>query len=434
MTVSTQTSVRIGIAGLGTVGVGAVKILTENAALISARSGRDITVTAVSARSKATDRGVDLAGYAWCEDAVDIASRDDVDCVVELIGGADGPAYDLAKATLENGKDFVTANKALIATHGRELATLAEKSGSVLKFEAAVAGGIPIIKAITEGLAANKIEGLYGILNGTCNYILTRMEREGLDFASVLKDAQELGYAEADPSFDIDGVDTAHKTVILAALAFGGMPNLDGIEIEGIRHVSRTDIDYANELGYRIKLLGVARMGANGLQQRVHPTMVPKSSAIADVHEATNAVVVEADFLGQSVYEGAGAGEGPTASSVVADLIDVARGNKTPAFGVPVASLVEHPAQVSDDQNGSFYVRLRVEDKPGVLSDLTTVLRDLGVSIGSLLQRGSADEGGVYVVFTTHKTRKSDIVNAAKQMEQLNSVLDKAVMLRIEHL
>lgn len=431
-----ENSKRIGvaIAGLGTVGVGVIKILQEHKSLLADRSGTLLEIEAVSARDRRKDRGVELANYGWCDNAVDLAAIDGVDAVIELIGGSDGPAYALAKETLKRGKHFITANKALIATHGLELAALAEENDGILRFEAAVAGGIPIIKAMTDGLAANRVSGLYGILNGTCNYILTRMEREGLDFDVVLKDAQDLGYAEADPTFDIDGIDTAHKTVILASLAFGCKPDLDNIAIDGIRHISSIDIEYARELGYRIKLLGVARQTANGIQQRVHPCMVATDSAIADVHEATNAVVVEGDYVGQTVYEGAGAGQGPTASAVVADLVDVARGNAMPAFAIPAAKLTTANPVPFSEQKGRFYIRLRVEDQPGVIADITAVLRDQDLSIDSFLQRGEASNGGVYVVFTTHRALESAMKNTMTKLEELTSVLEKPAMLRIEHL
>lgn len=321
---SNSSQLRLGIAGLGTVGIGVIKIVEDNAGLLSARTGRQVTITAVSARDRGRDRGVDLSAYAWHDNAVDLAADDNVDLVVELMGGSDGPAYALAKACLAAGKPFVTANKALIATHGKELAELAESNEAALRFEAAVAGGIPIIKALTEGLSANNISGLHGILNGTCNYILTRMEREGLPFDEVLADAQRIGYAEADPTFDIDGIDTAHKTAILAAIAFGMAPDIDNLPTEGIRNIVPVDIDYARELGYRIKLLGVARQQDGAVEVRVHPAMVPLSSPLAKVMDATNAVMVSGDHVGPTGYEGAGAGQGPTASAVVADVVDVA--------------------------------------------------------------------------------------------------------------
>ncbi|MFC3051292.1 homoserine dehydrogenase [Kordiimonas pumila] len=423
---------KVGIAGLGTVGAGVVKILQGHAGLLTRRAGRAIEITAVSARDRSRDRGVDLTQYHWCDNPVETASLDDVDLVVELIGGSDGPALTLARETLSKGKSFVTANKALIAVHGKELATLAEKNGATLRFEAAVAGGIPIIKALVEGLAANEVTGLHGILNGTCNYILTRMEREGLSFAEVLADAQRLGYAEADPTFDIDGIDTAHKTAILAAIAFGVAPDMANLPVEGIRTIAPVDIDYAKELGYRIKLLGVARKDSAGVETRVYPAMVPLTAPLAGVMNAVNAVVVHGDYVGETVYEGAGAGEGPTASAVVADIIDIARGNLCPAFGVKVADLQTLPAIPADKHYGTFYVRLSVEDKPGVMAEITAALAKEQVSIKSILQRGKADDGGVYIILTTHRTVEASITAVLERFNALKSVLEAPAMLRIE--
>ncbi|MBV1900985.1 MAG: homoserine dehydrogenase [Kordiimonadaceae bacterium] len=428
----TSNPLKVGIAGLGTVGVGVIKILRDHADLLAQRVGRSIEVCAVSARSKGRDRGVDLAGFTWCDDATELASIGEVDIVVELIGGSEGPALVLAQETLKAGKSFITANKALIAVHGKELATLAEENNASLRFEAAVAGGIPILKALAEGLAGNDVSGLYGILNGTCNYILTRMEREGLAFADVLADAQRLGYAEADPTFDIDGIDTAHKTAILAAIAFGMAPDIDSMPIEGIRNIASVDIDYAQELGYRIKLLGLARRAADGVETRVIPAMVPLSASLANVMDATNAVVVDGDFSGPTVYVGAGAGEGPTASSVVADIIDVARGNVYPAFGVPAASLQNLPALPADKHSGTYYIRLRVNDQPGVMADITAALASESVSIESLIQRGTAPEEGVYIVMTTHQTVESSALSILKHFTALECVLETPTLIRIE--
>ena len=434
-------TLNIAIAGLGTVGVGTIKILTENAAILSARTGVSFQVTAVSARDRHRDRGVDIAGLGWEDNSIDLAARRDVDMVVELIGGSEGPALALARATLGQGKSFVTANKALIAHHGSELAALAEEKGAELRFEAAVAGGIPIIKALREGLAANQISGLYGILNGTCNYILTRMEEEGLDFATVLDDAQRLGYAEADPTFDVDGIDTAHKTAILASLAFGVQPDMEQLACEGIRNITSVDIQYASELGYRIKLLGVARLveapegepQANpGVETRVYPAMVPLSSSLAQVGGATNAVVVDGSYVGQTTYIGAGAGAGPTASAVVADIIDVVRGNSGPSLGVPAADLVATKSVGSGTSEGTYYVRLRVTDRPGVMADITTALGKENVSIDSILQHDHAAEGGVYIVLTTHEASEAAVMASISRFTSLDSVLETPTMIRIE--
>jgi homoserine dehydrogenase len=332
---------RIALAGLGTVGAGVVKLLDTNRALIERRAGRPVEVVAVSARDKARDRGVELSRFEWVDDAATLSGRDDVDVVVELIGGSDGPALTLARNTLGAGKALVTANKAMIAHHGLELANLAEASGAALKYEAAVGGGIPVIKGLREGAAANEIARVYGILNGTCNYILTAMEEAGRDFADVLAEAQALGYAEADPSFDIDGVDAAHKLSILASLAFGTRLDFEAVAISGIRHVIAADITEASALGFRVRLVGLAEATADGLFQRVHACLVPLSHPMAHVTGSLNAVVAEGNFVGRLVFEGRGAGEGPTASAVVADLIDIARGEFGPAFAMPVASLAD---------------------------------------------------------------------------------------------
>ncbi len=427
-----QSPLRLGIAGLGTVGIGVVKIVEDNATVLAARAGRPIVITAVSARDRSRNRGADLSAYVWHDNAVDLALDDSVDLVVELMGGSDGPAYALAKACLKAGKPFVTANKALVATHGKELATLAEDSHAALRFEAAVAGGIPIVKALTEGLSANNISGLHGILNGTCNYILTRMEHERLPFDEVLADAQRIGYAEADPTFDIDGIDTAHKTAILAAIAFGMAPDLENLPTEGIRNIVPVDIEYARELGYRIKLLGVARQADGGVEVRVHPAMVPLSSPLAKVMDATNAVMVTGDHVGPTGYEGAGAGAGPTASAVVADIVDVARGVWYPPFGVPAATLGA-PAQLGADNHiGTYYIRLKVADVPGVMADITRALAENTVSIESMLQRGHADDGGVYIVLTTHETTEEAANAALNHFNALECVLESPAMLRIE--
>ena len=432
MTSVKNSPLRLGIAGLGTVGIGVVQIIEENAKLLSARTGRDISISAVSARDRGRDRGVNLSGYSWHDNAVDLAADDAVDLVIELMGGSDGPAYALAKACLSKGKPFVTANKALIATHGKGLAKLAEGTNSALRFEAAVAGGIPIIKALSEGLSANNISGLHGILNGTCNYILTRMEREGLPFDEVLADAQKLGYAEADPTFDIDGIDTAHKTAILAAIAFGMAPDIESLPTEGIRNIVTVDIDYAKELGYRIKLLGVARQAGDRVEVRVHPAMVPLSSPLAQVMDATNAVVVSGDHVGATGYEGAGAGKGPTASAVVADVIDVARGVWYPPFGVP-ADTLGSPEQIGESSHvGEYYIRLKVKDVPGVMADITRTLAQGDVSIDSMLQRGHAEDGGVYIVLTTHETTEEAANAALNHFNRLDCVLESPAMLRIE--
>jgi homoserine dehydrogenase len=422
----------IAVAGLGTVGAGVLKLLRDNADVITARAGRPIAVTAVSARDRTRDRGVSLSGLRWYEDAAALAADPAVDAVVELIGGSDGPARTLVQAALAAGKPVVTANKAMLAVHGASLAAAAEQRGVPLAFEAAVAGGIPVIKALREGLAANRIQRIAGILNGTCNYILTQMRERGREFAEVLADAQKLGYAEADPSFDIDGIDAAHKLAILAALAFGRPVAFDAVHVEGIRNVSALDIAFAGELGYRIKLLGIARQTDGGIEARVHPCMVPGSAPIARVDGVFNAVVAEGDFVGRVMLEGRGAGAGPTASAVVADLIDIARNRVTPVWGAAAAELSNAPSVPMSAHVGPYYLRLMVVDRPGVIADVTAVLRDLHVSLESMLQRGRAPGEAVPVVLVTHETQESAMREALSRIAALNTVLEAPTLIRIE--
>jgi homoserine dehydrogenase len=435
MSQSAPTPLRIGIAGLGNVGGGVVKLLESNADLIARRAGRAISVTAVSARDRNRDRGVDLSGLAWVDDATELAGRDDVDVVVELIGGSDGPALTLARRTLDAGKALVTANKAMLAHHGLDLAAAAETRGLALRYEAAVAGGIPIIKALNEGMAANRIVRVYGLLNGTCNYILTRMEAERLPFAGVLAEAQAAGYAEADPSFDIDGIDTAHKLSILAALAFGARIDFAGVAIGGIRAIELADLDQAAALGFRIKLVGLAEMTGGTLYQRVHPALVPLDHPLAAASGALNAVAAEGDFVGRLFFQGRGAGEGPTASAVVADLIDIARsgtaGDVAHAFGMPVTALAALPNADPAHRQGRYYLRLTVADRPGVLAELTAALRDHGVSIESLVQRGLSARGDAMVVMITHVSGEVAVLAALAQMERSDAVTDVPVMMHI---
>ncbi len=422
----------VAVAGLGTVGGGVLQVLRDNADIVAARAGRPIAVTAVSARDRTRERAVSIAGLRWYDDPVALASDPGVDVVVELIGGSDGPARALAEATIAAGKPLVTANKALLAVRGAELAAMAEERNVPLAFEAAVAGGIPAIKAIREGLAANRISKVAGILNGTCNYILTQMRERGREFSEVLADAQKLGYAEADPTFDIDGIDAAHKLSILAALAFGRPVAFDDVYIEGIRGVSALDIGFANELGYRIKLLGIARQIEAGIETRVHPCMVPVSAPIARVDGVFNAVVAEGDFVGRVMLEGRGAGAGPTASAVVADLIDLARGRHTPVWGAAAAALSGVPSVPMSAHVGPYYLRLMVVDRPGVIADVTAVLRDHGISLESMLQRGRSPGEAVPVVLVTHETRESDMRSALERIGALNTVMEPPSLIRIE--
>jgi homoserine dehydrogenase len=422
----------VAVAGLGTVGGGVLKLLRDNADIVAARAGRPIAVTAVSARDRTRDRGVPITGLRWYEDPVALAADPAVDVVVELIGGSDGPARALVEAAIAAGKPVVTANKAMLAVHGAALAKAAEARHVPLAFEAAVAGGIPVIKALREGLAANRISRIAGILNGTCNYILTQMRERGREFAEVLADAQKLGYAEADPSFDIDGIDAAHKLAILAALAFGRPVAFDAVHVEGIRRISALDIAFATELGYRIKLLGIARRTDGGISARVHPCMVPAAAPIARVDGVFNAVVAEGDFVGRVMLEGRGAGAGPTASAVVADLIDLARGRLTPMWGADAAELSNAPSVPMSSHVGPYYLRLMVVDRPGVIADVTAVLRDLGVSLESMLQRGRAPGEAVPVVLVTHETRESAMREALARIEALDAVLESPTLIRIE--
>ncbi len=427
-----MTMMRVGVAGLGTVGAGVLRLLRDNADLVAARAGRAVEVTAVSARNRAADRGVDLGGVAWHEDAVALAHDPDVDVVVELIGGSGGPARALAEAALAAGKPLVTANKALLAVHGAELAAAAEAAGVALGYEAAVAGGIPIIKALREGLAGNRISRVAGILNGTCNYILTVMREEKRDFHDVLADAQALGYAEADPSFDIDGIDAAHKLAILAALAFGRPVDFAAVHVEGIRRVSALDISFAEELGYRIKLLGIARETGAGVEVRVHPAMVPKTALLASVDGVYNAVLAEGDFAGTMFLQGRGAGAGPTASAVVADLIDIARGSNIPVWGAVSDALSASASVPISGHAGAYFLRLMVVDQPGVLADVTAILRDHGVSLESMLQHGRKPDEAVPIVLVTHETTEAAIAGAIARIAELTAVLESPALIRIE--
>ncbi|MCH7543544.1 MAG: homoserine dehydrogenase [Proteobacteria bacterium] len=429
-----NTPLHIAVAGLGTVGAGTLKLLQTHGEMLRQRCGRRIVVVDVSARDKGRDRGVDLDGMEWHDDAAAMAARSGAEVVVELIGGADGVAKAVCEAAIASGKHVVTANKALLAHHGTALALAAEAKGVSLGFEAAVAGGVPIIKALREGLAANGLSRIYGILNGTCNYILTTMRDTGAKFEAVLADAQALGYAEADPSLDIDGIDTAHKLAILTSVAFGCEINFPAVYIEGIRDISSLDIRFAGELGYEIKLLGIARLTGSGVEQRVHPCLVPLGAPIAHVEGVFNAVVADGDFVDTTIYEGRGAGAGPTASAVVADLVDIARGHRVPAFAVPAAALAKIPAQPMERHRGAYYIRLMVVDKPGVIADVTAAFRDEEISLESMLQRGRAPDEAVPVILITHDTEESAMSRALEKIAILEAVAAPPRMIRIEGL
>jgi homoserine dehydrogenase len=427
-------SLNIAVAGLGTVGTGALKLLARHAGLIEQRCGRRIRVAAVSDLDRSRDRGVDLGEAVWYDDAVAMAGEADVEVVVELIGGSDGVAKAVCERAIAAGRHVVTANKALLAHHGLELARAAERKGVSLAYEAAVAGGIPVIKGLREGLAGNRVARIYGILNGTCNYILTAMRETGQEFAEVLAEAQKLGYAEADPSFDIDGIDTAHKLAILTSVAFGCEINFNAVYVEGIRHVSALDISFADELGYRIKLLGLARLTKHGVEQRVHPCMVPERAAIAHVEDVFNAVVAECDFAGNTVFGGRGAGAGPAASAVVADLVDIASGTRLPTFAVPATALARIPAAPMERHRGPYYIRLMVVDRPGVIADVAAAMRDEEISMESMLQHGRAPGETVPVVLTTHETEEAAMNRAVSRIAKLEALAEPPRMVRIEPL
>jgi len=425
---------KIAVAGLGTVGAGITKILNQHGNLLERRCGRRLQVTAVSARDKSKDRGVPLEGYEFFEDAAQMAVEAEADVVFELIGGSDGIAKATVEAAIGAGRHVVTANKALIAHHGTDLAQKAETANVTLAYEAAVAGGIPIIKAMREGLAANGITSIHGILNGTCNYILSRMRDEDLEFTEVLEDAQRLGYAEVDPSFDIDGVDAAHKIAILASLAFGREVDFDAVHVEGIRRISQMDIRFAEELGYRIKLLGIASENENGVEQRVHPCLVPRDAQIASVEGVFNAVVAEGDYVDTLMMEGRGAGEGPTASAVLADVMDIARGIKIPTFGIRCNDLKPANTASMDHHKGAYYVRLMVVDRSGIFADIATALRDNEVSMESILQQGRAPGEAVAVILTLHETQEVQMLRVIESISGVDGVLEEPVMIRIENL
>lgn len=421
---------RLGIAGLGTVGIGVVKIVRQKANLLAARAGRPVEIVAVSARSRDKDRGVSLAGYAWEDDPVALAVRDDVDVFVELMGGSDGPAKAATEAAIAAGKDVVTANKAMLAIHGQELAETAEKAGCVIRFEAAVAGGIPVVKALTEGLAGNEVTRVIGVMNGTCNYILTRMEDAGLPYEEVFEEANKLGYLEADPTLDVGGIDAGHKLSLLAAIAYGTRVAFDDVELEGIQKLSIEDIRTAADMGFRIKLLGVAQMTGRGLEQRMSPCLVPADSPLGQLQGGTNMVVLEGDAAGQIVLRGAGAGEGPTASAVLSDIIEIARGSRITTFGQPAAGMeTARPARTSAP--APYYLRMVLADKPGALAKIATVLGESGISIDRMRQTRH-DTTSAPVVIVTHKTSRDSLDAALAGFDQTGVVLGEPVAIRVE--
>lgn len=425
---------RLGIAGLGTVGMGVVKIIRQQSALLSARSGREITISAVSARSRGKDRGLPLDAYAWEDDPVALATRDDVDVFVELIGGDAGPAKDATEAALAAGKHVVTANKAMLAHHGLALAEQAETASCALKYEAAVAGGIPVIKALTEGLAGNEITRVMGVMNGSCNYILTRMEDAGLSYEEVFAEADGLGYLEADPELDVGGIDAAHKLALLAAIAFGTQPDFDGIELEGIGRVSIDDISAAADMGFKIKLLGVAQKTGRGLEQRMQPCLVPASSPLGQLQGGTNMIVLEGDAVEQIVLRGPGAGMGPTASAVMSDVMDIARGNALPVFGQPASTLAAAP-RAQSVLPAPYYLRMGLMDKPGALAKVAAALGETGISIDRMRQYGQASaDGTARVLIVTHTCTRAALDTALAAMHSTGVLAGDPVALRIEHL
>lgn len=425
---------KVALAGLGTVGGGVVKLLREQSDLLEKRTGRKIKLTAVSDLNQQKLLELGLLGEAdYYKDALEMVRKADADLVVELIGGANGIAYQVCLESLKQGKAFVTANKAMIAHHGNELAKLTEEKGLFFGYEAAVAGGIPIIKSLREGFVGNQVSEVYGILNGTCNYILTVMRETGKPFDEVLSDAQKLGYAEADPSFDIDGIDTAHKTCILGALAFGMPINLDALNIEGIRHISALDIAFAEELGFRIKLLGVGRRSEQGVSLNVYPCMIPQTSEIAHVDGVFNAVITEGDFVGHSMLVGRGAGERPTASAVVSDIADAATGRKLPLLTVKNDEIKALPIVPLSEREGEYYLRLEVRDEPGVIAQIAKILGDEQVSIASMIQRGQT-QWSVPLMMTLHRAKEARVTAALAKIEDLPAILKKPCLIRIERL
>jgi len=433
---------RIGVAGLGTVGTALLRLIERHGNELAIRCGRPIAVTAVSARDRRRERGVAIDHLRWFDDPVALAGDPGTDVFVELIGGADGPAHVSVRTALAAGKHVVTANKALLARHGVGLAELAEEKQVSLNFEAAAAGGIPIIKTLREALAGNTVNRVYGILNGTCNYILTRMEEEKLSFAECLSAAQRLGYAEADPSFDIDGFDTAHKLALLTAIAFGTRIDADSIYVEGISSVTHADIEAADELGYRIKLLGVASRTESGIEQRVHPTMVPKASAVARIDGVTNAVAVEADFVGQLVLSGPGAGGAATASSVMSDIADIARGDRVGTFGRPASQLEPYRQAGIRLHEGGYYIRLSVYDRPGAFAAIAQRMADRRISLESIVQRRRAPRAGAPghlvavepqpVILITYETTETAIREALASIKADGHIVGDPQMIRIE--
>lgn len=432
-------ALKIGIAGLGTVGASLVRILQDRREMLATTCGRAIEITAVTARDRSKDRGVDLSNAAWFDDAVSLAANADIDVFIELMGGSGDPAYAAVKTALGRGIHVVTANKALLAAHGIELAAIAENKGALLNYEAAVAGGIPVIKALRESMTGNTISRVYGIMNGTCNYILTKMEKEGLSFEACLKEAQRLGYAEADPAFDIEGNDTAHKLSILTSLAFGTAIAADDIYLEGITNISIDDINAAADLGYRIKLLGVAQRTESGIEQRVHPTMVPYDSVIAQVDGVTNAVAIESDILGELLMVGPGAGGNATASAVLGDIADIAKSRPgaqhVPAFGRPTNALLPYKRAQIQSHEGGYFIRLKVVDRTGVFASIASRMAENGISLESIMQHSKhpkeSDEPQT-IILVTHATAEHSVRDAIVAIKSEGYLVGEPQVIRIE--
>ncbi|MDX8409211.1 MAG: homoserine dehydrogenase [Mariprofundales bacterium] len=436
-----MSEVRIGLIGLGTIGTGVARILLEQTNIMSRRLGKSVRLVAVCDRELTHDiaahRGLDLSGVRLIHDATDILTADDIDIIVELIGGYE-PARSFVAKAITQGKHVVTANKALIAKHGEELFALAAKHGVAIGFEAAVGGGIPCLKALREGLAANAITSVHGVLNGTCNYILSRMENEGGNYGAVLRDAQNLGYAEADPTFDVEGIDSAHKLAILAAMAFGSHIRFDEVHTEGISRITLDDITSASELGFRIKLLGITKPHGDGVEMRVHPTLVPIESQIAQVSDSYNAVMISGDFVEHTMYYGRGAGERPTASAVVADILDIARAlpdglaHLPPPMGFPAANRRDLTTVPMAEVECEYFLRLMVQDEPGVIAAITQILADHRISLEAVIQKSRHKTQAVPIVLLTHQTREGNLNTAISRIAALESVQGEAMILRIE--
>jgi homoserine dehydrogenase len=431
------TPLRLGVAGLGTVGASLVRLIAEKGEGYAQRAGRPLAVAGVSARDRSKDRGLDLGAHEWFDDPVDLAAKGDIDLFVELVGGSEGAAPEAVKAALNRGLPVVTANKALLAHHGIALAKLAARKNTVIAFEASVAGGIPIVKTLREALRGNAISRVYGILNGTCNYMLTRMEREGLGFDECLAEAQRLGYAEADPTFDIGGFDAAHKLTILTSLAFGCEIDLESVFIEGIEAIASEDIQAAADLGYRIKLLAVAQRTETGIEQRVHPAMIPASSALAQVDGVTNAVAVDTDLLGSILLAGPGAGGNATASAVLSDILDIASGTRIATLGLPPASLVPYRRARMRAHEGGYYIRLSVHDRVGVFASIARRMAENAISLESIVQRkraGHEAEAIAPVILITHETTEAAVRRALDAISRDGHLSGEPRMIRIEPL